>query len=528
MLNSRRRFIQAGLAGALWSRHLKASTAPGEGRLIVGIISEPTMLTSGLSTDGAAQAISVKIFDGLLTYDNDLKPVPQLATSWRWSADRLSLTLTLRQGVRWHDGQPFTSADVAHSALHLWKQYHSRGRSTFANLVDVDTPDASTAVLRFSSPAPYLLSALGSGESQVLPKHLYADADPLSNPHNIAPIGTGPFRYTTWKRGDYVLLERNPDYWDAPRPSLRQIIYRIMPNSAATGVALETGEIHMGGVGGVEPSELARLSKLSTIAVDPPAIRSYGYSGLAFNLDRPLFRDIRIRRAIAHAIELSFILKNIYLGYGSIETGPIPTSLTPFYSADVPRYAFDLSKAKALLDEAGLVPNADGVRLSAVFCPQATTEVTHRLAEYLRQAVARIGIHLQLQTTDFAGYIRRIYTERNFDVCTYSGAAGPDPAIGTQRVYWSKNFKPGVAFSNVAHYVSEDADRALEQGQVEVDEGKRIEIYRQFQRVVQTDLPLIPLVRADAHIVRSRRVSGYRTTADGVYGNFADARLLPG
>jgi peptide/nickel transport system substrate-binding protein len=528
MFVSRRRFLQAGLAGALasWSRLEAASPAASsrDGLLVVGLVAEPTMLTSGLSTDGIAQQISTKIFDGLFAYDDNLNPVAQLATSSSWSKDRLSLTLSLRTGVRWHDGQAFTSADVAYSALELWKQYHSRGRATFANLLAVDTPDAATAIFRLSGPAPYLVSALGSYESQVLPKHLYAGTDPLSNPHNIAPVGTGPFRYAAWKRGEHVELTRNPDYWDQPKPHLEQIIFRVLPNSAGMAVALETEEIHL--ALGAQPVDLVRLSKLGTLAVDPPADRSYAYAGLAFNLDRALFRDVRIRRAIAHAIDPSFILKNIYLGYGVIGTGPIPPSLKPFYTADVPHYPFDLARAAALLDEAGLKPDGNGVRLSAVFCPQITTDASRRQAEYIKQAVGKVGIRLEIQTADFAAFIRRIYTERNFDICTYGGAAGPDPAIGTQRIFWSKNYKPGVAFSNVAHYASPEADRYLEAAQVETDAGKRVEFYKQFQRVVQTDLPLIPLVAPDANVVRTRRLINYRTTADGVYGDFADAQLV--
>lgn len=481
------------------------------------------MLTSGLSTDGIAQQISTKIFDGLFAYDDNLNTVPQLATSSAWSKDGLGLTLNLRPGVRWHDGQPFTSADVAFSALNLWKQYHSRGRTTFANLLAVDTPDATTATFRLSQPAPYLMSALSSAESQILPKHIYAGTDPLSNPHDIAPIGTGPFRYDVWKRGEYVGLLRNEEYWGRPQPYLDQIMFRVLSDSAAMAAALETEEIHI--AAGVQPADLIRLSQLKGLAVDPPAIRSYTYAGLAFNLDRPKFRDVRIRRAIAYAIDQSFILKNVYLGYAAVGTGPIPPSLTPFYTADVPHYSFDPAKAAALLDEAGLKPDERGVRLSAVFCPQVTTDVTRRQAEYIKQAVGKIGIRLEIQTADFAGFIRRVYTERNFDICTYVGAAGPDPAIGTQRIFWSKNYKPGVAFSNVANYASAAADHYLEAAQVETDTDKRVEFYRQFQRVVQTDLPLIPLAAPDVNVVRTRRVTQYRTTADGIYGNFADARL---
>ncbi len=144
--------------------------------------------------------------------------------------------------MTWHDGKPFTSADVAFSVLEIWKKYHSRGRSTFANVVAADTPDPLTVVWRLSRPAPYIISALASIESQILPRHLYAGTDILTNPHNVAPVGTGPFRFVEWKRGQYVALARNPNYWDKGKPYLDRVIFRLLPDAASLSTALETGE----------------------------------------------------------------------------------------------------------------------------------------------------------------------------------------------------------------------------------------------------------------------------------------------
>ncbi len=519
--------MQLGLAGMLlpWGFSAKADTPYRGGRLIIGQFPEATLMTSGISTEGIAQQVSSKIFDGLLAYDVNLNPVPQLATAWNVSSDQLRISLTLRPGVRWHDGKPFTSADVAFSTLELWKKFHSRGRSTFANVVAVDTPDPLTVVFRLSKPAPYLLSALGSSESQVLPRHLYEGTNILLNPYNLAPVGTGPFRFVEWKRGEYIALKRNPDYWDQPKPYLDEIIFRVLPDPAAQSIALETGEIHLSV--SLPPSDIDRLSKVPTLTVDTPAARSFLYNGLAFNLDKPIFQDVRVRRAIAHALDINFILQKIYYGYGLVGTGPLPPRFKPFYTPDVPGYPYNLARANELLDEVGLKPDGNGVRISAVLRPQPGGETSLRQAEYIRTSLRQIGIALDVQWDDFGGFIRRIYTERDFDVTTYLGQAGPDPAIGTQRIYWSKNFKPGVAFSNVAHYSNPKVDQLLEEAQVETNSERRLGLYNQFQRLVQTDLPLIPLVAAETIPLRNRRLIGYNSGADGILENFSSAQLLP-
>ncbi|MDE1172719.1 MAG: ABC transporter substrate-binding protein [Parvibaculaceae bacterium] len=525
---TRRHILQMGLVSVLLPSGfspLRAATPPQRGgRLIIGQFPEATLLTSGFSTEGIAQAVSTKIFDGLVAYDTSLNPVPQLATAWKVSPDQLSISLDLRPGVTWHDGTPFTSADVAFSCLELWKKYHSRGRSTFANVVSVDTPDPLSAIFHLSKPAPYLLAALGSSESQVLPRHLYQGTDILQNPHNVAPIGTGPFRFVEWKRGEYIALARNPNYWDQPKPYLDEIIYRVLPDPAAQSVALETGEIQLGAV---TPSDIDRLSKEPSLVLDPVAPRYSLYSGLAFNLDKPFFRDVRVRQAIAHAIDTRFILKNVYYGHGTVGTGPLPSQVKPFYTDDVPHYPFNPARAIELLDAAGFKPDAKGTRISAIFRPQATGDAAYRQAEYIRTALGQVGIALDVQWDDFAGFIRRIYTERDFDITTYGGSAGPDPAIGTQRIYWSKNFKPGVAFSNVAHYVNPEVDKLLEDAQIETDPARRYEFYKRFQQIVQTDLPLIPLVNADPGVLRNRRLIDYSIGGDGTFENFASAQLLP-
>jgi len=526
---SKRRFIGglSAAAGALaWPPLVRGQA--GElpvrgGTLVVGANPEPTTLTSAITSAGPTQLVSPKIFDGLLTYDLALKPQPQLAVAWNVSADGLTITFKLRAGVLWHDGKPFTSADVAFSLLKVWKQYHSRGRGTFANVTAVESPDALTSVWRLSQPAPYILSALAASESQVLPAHLYRDGPVLTNPANNAPVGTGPFRFVSWSRGSHIVLERNPRYWAPQLPYLDSVIFRFLPDPSATATALETGTIQL--ATNVAPADVERLRRNPLLSVDT---RSTGFSAIVssfeFNLDRPALRDARVRQAIAHAIDREFLLKNIWRGDGRAATSPIPDVLPAFHATGLPVYGYDLKQAEALLDQAGLKRNGQGVRL-VLSCDPYPTAALLQAAQYLRSNLRRIGIQLNVRNQDAGEFVNRVYTRRDFDTVLYGAAAGPDPAIGSQRFYWSKNYQPGIAFSNGARYNNAEVDRLLEAAQVELDPAKRRALYRQFQQIVQKDAVTLPLIAASQPVLTNRRVKNVVVSADALLGNFASAYL---
>jgi peptide/nickel transport system substrate-binding protein len=537
MDSSRRRFLGAGLTavggvGLLAARPWTAANAASPaaptwppvrgGTAILGIPSEPAQLASALTSAGPTQAVSGKIFDGLIFYDLESRPQPQLATAWQVSEDGLRITFRLRPGVRWHDGRPFTSEDVAFSVLEVWKKYHSRGRATFANVIQVETPDPLIAVFVLSKPAPYILNALASTESQPVPKHLYQGSDPLSNPRNLTPIGTGPFRFVSWQRGSHIVLERNPDYWDTPRPYLDRLIIRFLPESSAIAAALETEAILAGTPTSIDIVRLAQRPNLITVARDTsfnPSVLSF-----EFNLDRPAFRDPRVRQAFAHAIDRDFLAKNIFLGFGTVVDSPIPASMAAFHATGLPFYELDLVKAEALLEAAGLQRGAGGVRLTC-FADSSISGPLHQIAQVLRSSLAKIGVQLKVRLQDPGEFVNRIYTRRDFDTMVYGASAGPDPAIGMQRFYWSKDFAPGVAFSNGAHYVNPEVDSLLEAAQTELDPNKRHALYDRFQTIVQTDAVTLPLIGFGIPLVINRRFHDVITTADGYLGNFAHANL---
>ncbi|MFM0359405.1 ABC transporter substrate-binding protein [Paraburkholderia sediminicola] len=495
------------------------------GRLTVLVNPEPNALVNFATTAGAEQRISPKVTEGLLAYDFNVQPRAQLATGWAISPDGLQYTFRLREGVRWHDGQPFTSKDVAVS-IGLLKQYHSRGRSTFANVFEVQTPDSHTALLKLSKPAPYLIYALAASESPIVPAHIYGSGNPLENPHNIDPIGTGPYRFKRWERGSHVVFVRNPDYWDAPKPYIDELIVRFINDPAARAVALETGELDLAGENPVPLLDIQRLQALPHLALET---RGYSYNAaqtqLQFNLDNRYLAKQKVREAIAHSIDRQTILRSVWYGYGIVAPSPISPLLTQFYDPSVPTLPYDLAKAEQLLDEVGLPRQSNGFRfpLTIDFNPYDSTFA--RLAEYLRQTLRRVGIESTVRSQDFAPYVKRIYTDREFDLDANFLGNTFDPTVGVQRLYWSRNFKKGVAFSNASHYDNPEVDRLLEAAAVENDPRTRIDYFRKFQQVVARDLPIVDLITLKQVTLYNKRVHNHTVTADGLGGNMADVFL---
>ncbi len=527
MRPSRRALLGAGAAlGLVWPGPLQAATPKRGGTLTLLIAAEPPTLTSVAHTAYNTVIVSAKVTEGLLTYDFDLNPKPQLATDWAVSEDGLTYRFALRRGVKWHDGRDFTSADVAFS-LRALKEYHPRGRSTFGNLADVQTPDDHTVVLVLSKPAPYLLTAFAAAESPIVPRHIYEGGRVDQNPANNAPIGTGPYVFKEWVRGSHVVYERNPNYWDQPKPHLDRLVIRFIADPAARSAAIEAGDVQLAPSTPVPLSDLERLSALPHLATEA---RGYQYtnniSRVEFNLDRPFFQDVRVRRAFAHVIDRNAIRDVVNYGYGKPIPGPISAELTKFFEPGLKTYAVDRAAAERLLDEAGYPRGANGIRIRLTHDYVPSGDGYRRGAEYIKQALGRIGIDVTVRSQDFATYTKRVYTDRDFDF-TYNGMSNLfDPTVGVQRLYWSKNFKPGVPFSNGSHYANPEVDRLLEAAAVEVDPRKRQELFVAFQRILVEDLPDIGIVTAPELTIYDRRVGGHTVGADGVSGNLADVHFI--
>jgi len=503
----------------------QASQAQTRGGTLNFIVTpEPTALVDLSTTAINVLKVSPKVVEGLLDYDFNLQPKPSLATSWEVSDDSRKYVFHLRHGVQWHDGKPFTSADVAYSIQTL-RQVHPLAKSTFANVTDIATPDAYTVVITLSKPAPYLIKAFSSSETPIVPKHIYEGTDVLTNPANNAPIGTGPFRFVKWARGSYIEYVRNDNYWDKGKPWLDRIIVKVINDPAARAVAFEDGSADLSGDTPVPLPDLERLKASPKLGLDT---RGYefeaGVARIEFNLDNPVLKNPKVRQAIASALDREVIRKVIYYGYATPLASPIIPS-SPYYDPAPTPYPFNVEHANALLDEAGYPRKADGTRFTLTVDPLPIGDLPARTAAYVRSALARVGIAVTVRSQDLPTYLKRIYTDRDFDFSINGMSNLFDPVAGVARLYTTNNFRRGVPFTNGSHYSNPEIDQLFSQVAEETDEAKRKQLFSQIQRILERDLPDINLVSPQYVTVYSRAVHDHTTSPDGLSASFANVWL---
>ena len=496
-------------------------TAPPEGTLIVALSSDPGHLNPAITTQGGVHTASALLYDGLIALAETLQPVPALARSWTIEDSGRRYRFHLRTGVRWHDGQPFTSADVKFSFDSVLLRFHARTRASLgAALASVEAPDDSTVEFRFKRPYPLLLQQLTVGEAPMVPRHVFANTDPATNPATRSPIGTGPFQFVSYQPDREIRYAANRDYFGS-KPRLGRIVIRILPDPGMQMIALEAGEVDwVFGVPGPDRTRLAANPAIRMVQSSIGAGGSNCVNTLAFNLDRRLFQDLRVRRAVAQAVDRAAFVDRITYGGGRASAKPISSQLEIARADDLSYPAFDTSAAGRLLDSAGWRLNGDGIRV-AHNVPgidngaRLTFGFTHMpplqpYGDLLRAQLRVVGIDLRLQSLEPAVFADVLFKERAFDTGIISYCNGTDPEIGVRRMYVSSNIAP-VPFSNAAGYRNAVVDSLFDAARATLDPDERRRDYRSIQLQVLRDLPYLSLVET----VDTR---AYRTRCSGFQG----------
>lgn len=500
-----------------------AEAAESGGTLNVPLWPETTYLNSGITTAGSEAFVSPKIFDGLIGYDFGMKPKPALAESWEMSEDGKTVTFKLRPGVKWHDGEPFTSADVAFTFMEILKVHHGRGRALFADLAEVQTPDDLTAVFVLNKPAPAMMKALDSRESPIMPKHLYEGTDIMENPHNTDPVGTGAFKLASYERGVSIILEPNEEYWAEDLPKLDRMIIQFVPEPSTRTALLESGQVDVVFLNMLPALDTLRLAKEPEFEMETRGFETSPSSQLLdFNLENPILADLKVRQAIAHAIDRKWITDNVWHGLGEPGKTPLHHFQPEFNTEGVRSYEFNLQKAAEMLDEAGYKPDGNGVRFKLMLDPSPWGTESITASGYIREQLRQIGIDCEVRTQDFAVFTKTVWTDRKHDLCLYTAHMGADPTIGVQRFYWSKNFKPGTAFSNGSAYSNPKVDELLEASQTETDPEKRTEQWHEFQKIIMEEIPTLPITTISMATIANKRVKDHTVDAIGGLGNLAN------
>ena len=231
---------------------------PRGGTLVVAINADPGHLNPAITTSGATHAAAELIYNGLLGRDERGDPLPDLAESWTIEQAGAVYRFRLRDGVTWHDGKPFTAADVKFTFEEVLLKFHARTKASMGGaLAGIDAPDDRTVVFRFKQPYAPLLLQLDATEAPIVARHVYQGTDPQTNPANVNPVGTGPFRAVSYRKGAEIRLARNPAYFKPGLPHLDELVMRIIPDAGTQVLALENGEVDF--LWGVPGPHQARL-----------------------------------------------------------------------------------------------------------------------------------------------------------------------------------------------------------------------------------------------------------------------------
>lgn len=481
------------------------------GTLVVAVGSSPATLNSTLSSGSDVGTVACKIFNGLVWVDKKTGELhPELAKSWETSKDGLTYTIHLQENVLWHDGKPLTSEDVKFSLEEMLLKYHPRTRKVSPFVDRVDTPDRNTVIVRMKKPYAPFLRQMTCRNGAISPKHLYAGKDILKNPRNFDhPIGTGPFMFKEFIRGDHITLVRNPNFFRPGKPYLDRIIIKVIPDSAARVIALEKGEVDFVQSIFFPKSEYARLSKSKGFQhefdTDEPAD-----VWLHFNLKRKPLGDRRVRQALLFATDRSFMKARAAFGLGNMGRGPIDSRYAWAYNSEADYrklYPFDPKRAEKLLDEAGYPRKKGGVRFTVNLIFMGAFPELPPSAEIIRSNWQDIGVKVNLERAERQVWIDKTFKKRDFDLAfLYFGTAG-DPAIGISRVYTTN--KTRRLFVNASGYSNPQVDELFAKAASSPVLAERGKHYKKVAKILARDLPTIVLLERGNVDFASEKFAGF-------------------
>ncbi|MCW5233608.1 ABC transporter substrate-binding protein [Verminephrobacter eiseniae] len=486
------------------------------GTLSLIVQPEPPLLVSAFNAPAPAQYVAGKIYQGLLRYGPDLMPQPELAQSWKISPDGLTYTFELESGVKWHDGKPFTAADAAFSIGTMLPEVHVRTRAVLNKyMASVRAVGDHQLEIKLKEPFPPFIMMFETGTMPMMPRHLYEGRDYHKNPANQQPVGTGPFMFKEWKKGAYIKLVRNPDYWKKGLPYLDELVFNVIPDSASRAVAFERGDVQVLRGGDVDNVDVKRLRAIP--GVDYTTRGWELFSPLAYimlNQRKPPFDNLKVRQAVMHALNRQLIVDNIFFGQGKPATGPF-ASATRFYERDTPVFEFSLKKARALIKESGVEVGRYPVKILAL--PYGAN--WERLDEYVRQMLEGLGLKVSIESTDAGGWAGRA-GNWDFDISANYTFQFGDPALGVERLYRSSNIVKGSPYANVQGYSNPKADALWQRGGATLDQAERQRAYSELQKLLTQEVANVYLLELEFPTLSRANVKNLVTTAIGLNESF--------
>jgi len=486
--------------------------------LVQGDIGDASNLIPLLASDSASHNIAGMVYNGLVKYDKDMNIVGDLAESWEISQNGLVITFHLRKGVKWHDGYPFTSADVLYTyQVTIDPKTPTAYAGDFLKVKRVEALNDYTFRVTYAKPfAPALIS----WSSAILPRHLLSGKDITKSTLARHPIGTGPYMFKEWVAGQKISLVSNPDYFEG-QPYIDGRITRIIPDSATMFLELRAQNIAMMGL---TPLQYTRQTENNLFKNNFNKYRylSFAYTYLGYNLKNPLFTDKRVRQAISYAINKNEIISGVLLNLGKPANGPYKPG-TWAYNDKVKIYDYNPKKARELLHEAGWTKlNSEGVleKDGKPFIFEIVTnqgnETRQKCAEIIQRQLKEIGIIVKIRVLEWSAFVTDFINKRRFDSVILGWTIPLDP--DAYDVWHSSKTAPEEL--NFISYKNPEADEMLEKGRSTFDQKERGKYYDRFQEILAEDQPYTFLYVPEALIIIHKRFRGIQPAPIGLEYNF--------
>ena len=469
--------------------------------LRIGLAEDPDILDPSMARTFVGRIVFAGLCDKLFDLDEKLNIVPQLATSYQWSSDNKSLTIKLRDGVTFHDGEKMDAQAVKYNLERHKNMKGSNRRGELAVVSSVDAVDASTVRINLAAPfAPLLAVLTDRSGMMVSPKAAEAAGDKFG----AKPVCSGPFRFVERIAQDRIVLERFPNYWNKAQIHFQRIVYQPIVDATVRLANLRSGQLDF--IERVAPSDIPNLRNDSRFKI--AKIVEIGYQGITINVGKsdlaqknPLGRDPRVREALELSLDRNAIVKVAMEGEAQAGNQWVAPS-NRFYGKSAPLPKRDVERAKQLLKEAG-VPNPSFTLMTP------TTSDAQRIAQIVQAMAKDAGFDIKIQSTEFATSLN-LADKGQFEayVLAWSGRADPDGNLHTMLACKGP--------TNYAGYCKEDVEKLIDESRTSLDPARRMAAYDKIAQQVQKDRPIIYLFHRHWLWAHSAKLSGLRTVPDGM------------
>lgn len=487
------------------------SRKPDPNTVTMLIESSPSSLDPRVGTDSQAERIDPLIFDSLVQKNDQFGLDPDLAVSWNMPDPRTYI-FHLRTGVYFQDGRPLTSRDVKWTLDSMLNgTIVSIKSGSFKSVTAVDTPDPQTVIIRLSKPDPALLWNLCNGGIGIVP---YGSGRDFWR----HPVGSGPYRFVSQEVDNHVVLERSDNYW-GPKPHIASIRFAVVPDATTRALELEKGSADVA-VNALSPDMVNALKRRPNLVVEDGPGSEVAY--IIFNLRTPYLKDIRVRHAIAQAINRPLIIHSLLRDQARTAESLLPPGHWA-WTNDVESYPYDPAAANSLLDNAGYKRQPDGARFH-ISMKTSTDENTRLLAAALQQQLAQIGIALDLRSFEFATFYSDL-TRGAFEMASGRWIGGNEQPDIFRYAYSASSFPPHG--SNRGFYSNPELDALLNDAAETADQAKQRADYGKIQQILAAELPTFNLWYLDTVVVHTRRLSGVHASPSGNFNFLRDAVINP-